>query len=78
MADLGTITAIYPSKETPRPLTAISDYDIHKGLELGLIDVFDNRLVQPVRTTSVAAYIVRQIVVVFRQLWPTHGQRFPQ
>lgn len=78
MAALGTITEIWPTQVSPRPLKLISDYDIHRGLELGAIEMIDNRQFTPALHYPLSSYIVRQIRVIFRQLWPTHGQRFPQ
>lgn len=78
MADLGTITNIWPTRVSPRPLEAVSDYDINRGLDLGPIEIIDNRQFIPEVHFPIVGYVVRQIVVVFRQLWPQHGQRFPQ
>ena len=78
MADLGVITEIYPTRETPRPIFPVSEYKIYRGLDLGHVEAVDNRQFLPVLHAPVIGYVVRQIVVVYRQLWPQHGQRFPQ
>jgi hypothetical protein len=79
MADLGTITDIYePTPASPFPLYPISDYRIERGFPLGVLTVSDNRAFQPEPVAPLAVYVVRQIRFLFRQLWPSHGQRFPQ
>ena len=78
MADLGVIGSVYPTRVTPRPLYPVTEYKIYRGLALGTVEVHSPRAFQPVRLSPLAAYVVRQIVIVYRQLWPVHGQRFPQ
>jgi hypothetical protein len=79
MAALGTITHIHtPRQDSPSPLYPISDYDIQRGRPLGTITVRPGHTFQPVLRGPVSDYVVRQIRVLYRQLWPSHGQRFPQ
>ncbi len=79
MADLGTITSIYlPPQDPNQPTVLVSNYQIHRGRPLGAIAVNPNPKHQPTLHQPVANYLVRQLRVLFRQLWPTHGQRFPQ
>lgn len=44
---------------------------------LGTLKVFT---IKPAatKTPNLDTYVVRQIRVIFRQMWPSHGQRFPQ
>jgi hypothetical protein len=80
MAHLGTISNIAapPSVNLPSPLLPITDYDIQRGRPLGTLELFDIHAFEPVLVVPVSGYVVRQIRVEYRQLWPTHGQRFPQ
>ena len=74
MAHLGTLP-IY----TPGPAPAvypITDYDVRRGRFLGPLPVVVPP--PPPALKVVSNYIVRQTGVVYRQLWPSHGQRFPQ
>jgi len=76
MAALGTLTVADITRHDPERLP-VSNYKIHRGLHLGAISVYT----PPVRTPllhSVSNYVVRQIRIIYRQLWPAHGQRFPQ
>ncbi len=76
MADLGTLTVADITHHQPDHLL-VGTYRIHRGIHLGGIGVF----VPPVKTPvlhAVTNYIVRQIRIIYRQLWPAHGQRFPQ
>lgn len=76
MADLGTLTIrdVPPFIPTRLPVPA---YQIVRGHFLGEIGTRDVPPTIPDRPTAVN-YIVRQLIVVYRQLWPSHGQRFPQ
>lgn len=79
MAALGTITNIYtPPTTPPTPLLPIADYNIVRGRPLGSLPVYDIRGFEPVLITPLTGYVVRMIRVLYRQLWPDHGQRFPQ
>jgi hypothetical protein len=80
MAHLGTITDIHVPRSVTRPfpLTPISDYDVVRGKFLGEIVAVDNRPPTPTLIGPLTGYVVRQIRVLYRQLWPSHGQRFPQ
>jgi hypothetical protein len=78
MADLGTLPEYPAQPSRPDPLLSVSNYKIHRGMELGEITTVINELVTPVLHHPLANYIIRQIRIIYRQLWPTHGQRFPQ
>lgn len=79
MADLGAITEIYDQREdSPAPLTLISEYEVIRGRPLGAISVVVNRVFQPALVIPLTTYLVRQLRILYRQLWPSHGQRFPQ
>ena len=76
MAALGALpVATVPNQ--PTILDPLSAYTVHRGMVLGRLLT----IVFPARTPifhAVANYIVRQISIVYRQLWPVRGQRFPQ
>jgi hypothetical protein len=76
MADLGTITVTDPIRVAPT-LHPLSAYTVHRGMHIGAIPALALPRLSPV-LHSVSDYIVRQIRIIYRQLWPTHGQRFPQ
>lgn len=76
MADLGTIPAIY-THTPPVVLHPITGYTIHRGLILGALPI-RNVIVAVARISPLSDYVVRQIRVLFRQIWPARGQRFPQ
>lgn len=56
----------------------ITDYNVVRGKYLGAISERDPFVPLGDLTSDLGTYIVRQIRVVYRQLWPAHGQRFPQ
>lgn len=75
MADLGVIPSVRTLVEVPR--FPVTNYSVQRGNDLGAIGI----RVLPERVERVApltGYIVRQTRILFRQLWPSHGQRFPQ
>lgn len=77
MAALGTI----PLKPLPierAELLPITDYDVVRGRYLGAIQLRDATPLDPDYRATLSGYVVRQIRVLFRQLWPAKGQRFPQ
>lgn len=79
MAALGTVELRDPFPVATATRIPISDYNIIRGKYLGVIVERDPGY--PLRfgmTGDVGTYIVRQIRVLYRQLWPSHGQRFPQ
>lgn len=79
MAHLGTITAIFtPQDNRPSPVLPVTDYNIIRGRFLGAVELIDARIVAPVLHSPLTTYVVRQIRILYRQLWPSHGQRFPQ
>jgi hypothetical protein len=79
MAHLGTIPFIYTQPSTtPTPLLVVSDYNINRGRPLGPLSVYDIRGFEPTLIGPLTGYVVRQLRVLYRQLWPAHGQRFPQ
>lgn len=78
MAALGTISHVKTSDGSqPRPVVQITDYNIERGRSLGTILVKGPGH-EPTMISPLLGYVVRQIRVVYRQLWPSHGQRFPQ
>lgn len=77
MPDLGPVTV----RSLPLPvatLIPISEYIINRGSHLGPVTVLDNQIVQADYVQPLTTYLVRQLSTVYRQLWPAHGQRFPQ
>lgn len=75
MADLGVISGREITTRVPK--IQITDYTIVRGHYLGAIS--GRPITKPVsKGHTLSNYIVRQIRVVYRQLWPSHGQRFPQ
>ena len=76
MADLGAVAVVNVRHPLPT-LHAVTDYDVVRGNFLGVIGVADESHPHP-PLRAVSNYVVRQIRVVYRQLWPSHGQRFPQ
>lgn len=77
MAALGTV----PERPLPpvrAELVPVTDYKVVRGKYLGEITERDPFIPLGARTSDLGTYIVRQIRVVYRQLWPNHGQRFPQ
>jgi hypothetical protein len=79
VAALGTISSGYATPPTrPRPVLPITDYNIERGRPLGTVGVHDARVFTPEKRGPLDVYIVRQIGIRFKQLWPSHGQRFPQ
>lgn len=78
MAHLGTISNVHPADgNQPRPVVQITDYNIERGRPLGAISVKPTDH-EPDMRGPLSGYVVRQIRVLYRQLWPSHGQRFPQ
>lgn len=78
MAALGTISHVKPSDGSqPRPVLQITDYNIERGRPLGAVLVKGPDH-EPTMISPLLGYVIRQIRVVYRQLWPSHGQRFPQ
>lgn len=76
MADLGAIGTVTVLHSNP-PLTPLAVVTIHRGIHLGTISaIVPARLTAVLHSTS--DYVVRQLRIVYRQLWPNHGQRFPQ
>ena len=80
MAALGTIPAIGAPPAPLNPATLIvTNYQIHRGLVLGAITVAPDRHVgNPPLISPVTDYIVRQTRILYKQIWPGRGQRFPQ
>lgn len=77
MAALGTIDE-RPLPPVTAELLPITDYNVVRGKYLGTITERDPFVPLGDLTSDLGTYIVRQIRVVYRQLWPAHGQRFPQ
>lgn len=78
MADLGTITLRDPFPPIRPALLPISHYRIIRGRFLGTVALRNPVLPVTVLVSIAGPYIVRQIRIIYRQLWPSHGQRFPQ
>lgn len=76
MADLGVLEVqdVLPPIVARRPVT---EYRVVIGRYLGVVLVRSSR---PAITARIPAsdYVIRQLRVIYRQLWPNHGQRFPQ
>jgi len=76
MAALGIVTTRVPTEQRAVRVP-VSAYTVVRGNYLGGLTL----RVPPPRAPKRATldnYIVRQISIVYRQLWPNHGQRFPQ
>lgn len=78
MADLGTVPLRDPFPPAQAELLPITDYDIIRGRFLGTIGTHDPSFPLPEWNSALSTYIVRQIRILYRQLWPPYGQRFPQ
>lgn len=78
MAALGTIERRDPFPPAKAELLPITDYNVVRGRFLGAISLHDATIPLPVWNPNLGTYIVRQIRILYRQLWPSHGQRFPQ
>lgn len=78
MAYLGVISGTYtPAPDRNSALVLVTDYNINRGRPLGAVAVIVNRR-PDIDYPLVSNYIIRQLRIIYRQLWPTHGQRFPQ
>jgi len=77
MTALGTVGVLTQYDPTVTRLP-IADYTIVRGNYLGTLTVHPVLSKVGPRTSAVGNYIVRQLSIVYRQLWPNHGQRFPQ
>ncbi len=77
MADLGVIPGIHVPIDNPPTIAPLNDYRINRGLAFGAVGIYSVEDNPPFRST-LANYIVRQTRILFRQLWPAHGQRYPQ
>lgn len=77
MAALGTVP-VHDDTIFQPTLLPISDYNVSRGRPLGAVVLYNNQIKQPTLVPSLTGYVVRQIRVLFRQLWPARGQRFPQ
>jgi hypothetical protein len=76
MADLGTVPVVDAGHANPAVLP-LSIYTVHRGIHLTSISTIQPPVLTP--TLHVMSnYVVRQIRILYRQLWPAHGQRFPQ
>ncbi len=77
MAALGAVTLRNPAitRTTLEPITA---YTVERGNFLGPITLRSPLTTQADYLPTVALYLVRQLSIVYRQIWPPHGQRFPQ
>lgn len=77
MTALGTITTRPVLEKIPTRIP-ISAYTVVRGNYLGTITTHAALDRIPLRTNAVSDYVVRQLSIIYRQLWPSHGQRFPQ
>lgn len=75
MADLGTVNLFGPVGR-PITLVPVTDYNVERGRFLGAVTVLE--LTPPIEFRPMGNYVVRALQVIFRQLWPSKGQRFPQ
>lgn len=79
VAALGTIPVVLGGAPPTTPAyVPITDYDVNRGSVLGTISTIAVPLTNPPVTAPLTDYVVRQLRVLYRQLWPSHGQRFPQ
>jgi hypothetical protein len=79
MAALGTIDLRDPFPVADAELLPITDYNVVRGAFLGTITLRDPEYPLAFdRHPIEGPYIVRQIRIIYRQLWPAYGQRFPQ
>lgn len=77
MADLGAVTV----RTLPLPqatLVPVEHYNIIRGKFLGPVSTRIPTLVRAEYRATLSNYVVRQIRIIYKQLWPSHGQRFPQ
>lgn len=78
MAALGTIELRDPFPPAQAELLPVSHYRVVRGKYLGAIGLHDASFPADDYNSALTTYIVRQIRVIYRQLWPAYGQRFPQ
>lgn len=78
MADLGTIELRDPYPPVRADLLPVSHYRVVRGKYLGAIGLHDASFPPDTYLSTLSTYIVRQIRIIYRQLWPAYGQRFPQ
>lgn len=76
MTALGTVT-VRPPRDVSVVRLPITDYKVTRGNYLGTLTVKQPMKRAP-RQANIDNYVVRQISILYRQLWPSHGQRFPQ
>lgn len=78
MAALGAVTVLTPTLPG-RILIPIGEY-VHPlpGSFLGAVTVRSAAPARAALVQPVTDYIVRQLIFIYRQIWPDHGQRFPQ
>lgn len=77
MAYLGELTIKGPSARPRLDPVPVTDYNINRGFFLGELNVKGPRAERGEKRPA-DGYIVRQIRILYRQLWPAYGQRFPQ
>jgi hypothetical protein len=79
MAALGTVAPLDPTVVVRPVLVPLANYQVVRGHHIGPVTVYDPKArFTPALVTPVNGYVVRQLRVIFKQIWPNHGQRFPQ
>lgn len=79
MADLGVVPLRDPFPVARPELLPVTDYDVVRGRYLGAITLREpDYPLAFERRATLSNYIVRQTRILFAQLWPPYGQRFPQ
>lgn len=77
MAYLGELVVRIPTARPRIAPVTVDDYNINRGFYLGELEVKSARLPRAEKVPA-NGYVVRQLRILFRQLWPAYGQRFPQ
>lgn len=79
MSHLGTIPLRDPFPVAKAALLPVTDYDVVRGRYLGAVTLRDPAYPLAFeRRATLSNYIIRQTRILFTQLWPPYGQRFPQ
>lgn len=79
MAALGAVPVIGDKNPLPPTRLFPSNYRLVRGRFIGPVTPHVQAYpARPVYISTLGNYLIRQIRIVYRQLWPDHGQRYPQ